>query len=454
MCIKRALFFTIISFSFLNLVSQDRPNIIFILTDDQRWDALGHAGNEIIQTPEMDQLAREGTYFKNAFVTTPICAASRASIITGMYERKHNYTFGQPPLSRKVFKQSYFSLLNKAGYHTGFIGKFGVKVNGKLIRKAIDKFQPNLQGTYHRLVDDATKHRHLTEVIGDQAIEFINNSSQDTNFCLSISFHAPHASDASPQQYIWPSSMNNLYRDELIPGPNLGDDQYFERLPEAVKKGFNRDRWLWRFDTPEKYQEMVKGYYRMISGVDREVGKIRQALKDQNLEENTIIILMGDNGYFLGERQLAGKWLMYERSIRVPLIIYNPGGLQGNTIDDFALNIDVPLTMLQFADVDIPDSYQGVGLKSFTESIESNVKKRDHFLIEHLWDFDFIAPSEGIRTNQYKYFRYINDPSIEEVYDVLNDPEEINNLAKNSEFKVLTTELREQLDKLIESTRE
>ena len=116
--------------------SQQRPNIILILTDDQRWDALGFAGNPIIQTPNMDQLAADGIYFKNAFVTTPICAASRASILTGMYERTHQFTFRTPPLADEFVQMSYPAQLKKAGYKTGYIGKFGVRTD------SIDFFAP------------------------------------------------------------------------------------------------------------------------------------------------------------------------------------------------------------------------------------------------------------------------------------------------------------------------
>ena len=190
--------------------TQDKSaNIIFIITDDQRWDALGYAGNDIIKTPEMDKLAAEGTYFANAFVTTPICAASRASMMTGLYERKHDYTFRQPPLNDKLIDQSYFSLLKNAGYYNGYLGKFGVKFNNRRDTSLFDIYRPEGANFYYRLVG-ATKHQHLTNLMGERAVEFIHNAPEDRPFCLTVSYNAPHAEDSSPDQYIWPAELDEM----------------------------------------------------------------------------------------------------------------------------------------------------------------------------------------------------------------------------------------------------
>ena len=150
-----------------------------------------------------------------------------------------------------------------------------------------------------------------------------------------------------------------------------------------MRRGYNRVRWTWRYDTPQKYQHSVKGYYRMISEVDREVGAIRQVLRERGLDRNTIIVFMGDNGYFLGERQLAGKWLMYDRSLRVPMLIYDPRGRDPREVEDMVLNIDVPATILDAAGVAVPEAYQGVSLLGYTRS-EAPAADREAFLCEHL----------------------------------------------------------------------
>lgn len=232
-----------------------------------------------------------------------------------------------------------------------------------------------------------------------------------------------------------------------MPGPDLADDKYFEALPLSVREGFNRLRWTWRFDTPEKYQHSVKGYYRMIYGIDLEIAKIRKKLAETGQDKNTVIILMGDNGYFLGERQLAGKWLMYDNSIRVPLIVYDPRINKHQDISEMALNIDVPATILDFAGVKIPATYQGKSLVPIVSGKEKSLN-RDTTLIEHLWEFENIPPSEGVRTAEWKYMRYVNDKSAEELYNLKDDPKEINNLAGKAEYQKVLQNFRNKNDEL------
>lgn len=432
---------------FSAFAQQNRPNIIFILTDDQRWDALGFAGNSIIQTPEMDRLAAEGTYYENAFVTTPICAASRASILTGMYERTHGYTFGQGDIKAPYINQSYPVELRKAGYHTGFFGKFGVNYaefdglfdqgenydrNGKF---------DDRRGYFFKTLGKDTV--HLTRYTGQQAMDFIENAPSEKPFMLSLSFSAPHAHDPAELQYFWSPAYDTMYQNITIPDPIMASEAEFLAQPDYVRTGENRTRWHWRYDTPEKYQHSVKGYYRMISEVDAEIGKIRKVLADKGLDKNTVIILMGDNGYFLGERQLAGKWLMYDNSFRVPLMVFDPRKAGGKRVEDFALNIDVTSTILDLAGAKPPKTWQGVSLNS------PQLTKRKDVLIEHLWQTPIIPPSEAIRTERWKYFRYINDPGHEELYDLSVDPLEKNNLASNPDYQKTLQELRKKMEKKI-----
>ncbi len=448
--ITTILFTTVVFFLISCSVKKaDKPNIIFILTDDQRWDALGYAGNSIIQTPEMDKLAESGIYFKNAFVTTPICAASRASIFTGLYERTHGYTFGQGNIKDAYIKNSYPVLLKKVGYYTGFFGKFGVQYDSiESLFDVSESYDRNgkfndYRGYFYKTLGNDTV--HLTRYTGQQAINFINDAPSDRPFCLSLSFSAPHAHDPAEEQYFWQETTDSLYQNITMPAPVLGEDEYFDAQPEYVKTGENRTRWHWRYDTQEKYQHSMKGYYRMISGVDNEIGKIRHALENKELAENTIIILMGDNGYFEGERQLAGKWLMYDNSLRVPMIIYDPGKEQHKDIDEMALNIDIPATILDLAGVAIPTNWQGKSLAGFLSG-QNPLKERESFICEHLWDTPIIAPSEGIRTKKWKYFRYRKDLEHEELYDLENDPKEVLNLNDSLAFQNILESLRMKTD--------
>jgi arylsulfatase A-like enzyme len=434
-------------------IAQQKPNIIFILTDDHRWDALGYAGNKIVQTPEMDKLAREGAYFSKAFVTTPICAASRASILTGMYERTHGYTFQQGPLKEPYLQLSYPVILKRQGYYTGFFGKLGVtyKNAASLFHEADiydreEKFVDR-RGYFYKTIGKDTV--HLTEYTGYQARQFIKNSPADKPFCLSLSFSAPHAHDKAPEQYIWQEKSNQRYNGITIPPPLLGDDKYFNALPKEVREGYNRLRWTWRFDTPEKYQHSVKGYYRMISEIDDEIAELRKALEEKDIADNTVIILMGDNGYYLGERQLAGKWLMHDNSLRVPLIIYDPRAKQHHDVGDMVLNIDVPKTILDLAGVKLPKEYQGVSLLSYINGKKPK-KVHESILVEHLWKLPQIPSCEGIRTSKWKYFRYRFIQSSEELYDLEKDPLETKNLAQDPAYIKVLDELRRKCDTQID----
>ncbi|WP_209331809.1 sulfatase-like hydrolase/transferase [Lunatimonas salinarum] len=429
----------------------ERPNIIFILTDDQRWDALGYAGNDLIHTPEMDRLAEEGAYFSNALVTTPICAASRATIFSGLYERTHAYTFQTGPIKSEYMETAYPKLLKEAGYRVGFYGKYGV--NHKDLSGQFDEYDSydrngqykDHRGYFFKTIEGDTV--HLTRYTGHQALEFIDKAEKDEPFCLSLSFSAPHAHDPAELQYFWQDEVDYLLKNVHMPGPKLSENRYFEAQPDFVKNGFNRLRWGWRYDTPEKYQHSMKGYYRMISGIDLEIAKIRKRLAEKGLDKNTVIILMGDNGYFTGERQLAGKWLLYDNSIRVPLIVYDPRLSRHADSNDMAANVDVPATILDLAGVQIPSAYQG---KSLIPVINGQPLNRDTVLIEHLWDFENIPPSEGLRTAEWKYFRYVNDKSVEEMYHLTADPLEVNNLAKDPRHSARLATFRKKLDQLVE----
>ncbi|MGY6648029.1 sulfatase-like hydrolase/transferase [Wenyingzhuangia sp. IMCC45574] len=430
----------------------NKPNIIFILTDDQRFDAIGYVGNKFVETPEMDDLAKKGTYFKKAIVTTPICAASRTSILTGLYERSHNYNFQTGNVRDEYMDNSYPRLLKDNGYYTGFFGKYGTRYNH--LDKQFDEYDSydrnhkykDRRGYYYKTIGKDTV--HLTRYTGQQALDFLDkNAKNDKPFCLSLSFSAPHAHDSAKKQYFWQSEMDAMLEDATIPEPALNDEKYFLAQPKIVRDGFNRLRWTWRYDTPEKYQHSLKGYYRMISGVDLEIKKIRKKLKEQGVDDNTVIIVMGDNGYFLGERQFAGKWLMYDNSIRVPLIVFDPRVKNHQDVDAMVLNIDVPQTIADLAGVKAPKTWQGKSLMPIVNKEKTSL--RDTVLIEHIWDFDHIPPSEGVRTEEWKYFRYVNDKTIEELYNLKKDPLETKNLVKKKKYRKVLAALRAKTEELI-----
>ncbi|WP_298767187.1 family 78 glycoside hydrolase catalytic domain [uncultured Polaribacter sp.] len=450
------LFILICAYCAVNAQSQatsEKPNIIFILTDDQRFDAIGYAGNKFVETPEMDDLAKKGTYFKTAIVTTPICAASRTSILTGLYERSHNFNFQTGNVRDEYMDESYPRLLKDNGYYTGFYGKYGTRYNH--LDKQFDEYESydrnnrfkDRRGYYYKKLNGEIV--HLTRYTGQKALDFIDkNADNKEPFCLSLSFSAPHAHDGAPKQYFWQEPLDAMLEGTTMPEPELADDKYFLAQPKIVRDGFNRLRWTWRYDTPEKYQHSLKGYYRMISGIDLEIKKIRAKLKEKGQDKNTVIIVMGDNGYFLGERQFAGKWLMYDNSVRVPLIVFDPRENTHQDIDDMVLNIDVTQTIADLAGVKAPESWQGKSLMPIVRKEKQSIE-RDTILIEHIWDFDNIPPSEGVRTKKWKYFRYVNDKTIEELYNLEKDPQEIKNLVGKRKYRKVLANLRAKTEELI-----
>ena len=429
---------------------RNRPNIVFLLTDDQRWDMMGCAGNPWIRTPNMDALAHEGCRFTNAFVTTSICAASRASFLTGLYERTHRFTFGTPPLARAFTDISYPVLLRTAGYRTALFGKFGIKVPPGATSKMFDEFENLFRHPYFKKQADGSK-RHLTDVLGDKAVGFLRSArSGKQPFCLSISFNAPHAEDSDPRQYVWPKAMDGLYRDVVFPPPADSAPAFFEGLPGFLRDSLNRKRWHWRFEPPEKRQEMTRGYYRMISGVDAVVGRIRRELRKLGLADNTVIVLMGDNGYFLGERGFAGKWLGYEPSLRVPLLVFDPRtpqSLRGRTVSALALDVDIAPTLLDFAGTDVPALMQGRSLGPVLAN--RPVLWRSDFFCEHLFNHPKIPKFEGVRSLRWKYLRYFEQtPVYEELFDLTRDPLEEQNLVRDRRYADVLDRLRKRCNQL------
>jgi len=438
-----------------------RPNIIFLLADDMRVGAMGYEGNPIIQTPHLDALAEQGVYFKNSFVTTPICSSSRASILTGQYTRRHGITDFQTNFSDSALSKTYPMLLRGSGYFTGFIGKYGVGMKEDELPK--DKFDywrglhgEKFWGQGHYWQDSI----HLTKVMEGQALAFLDQAPKEQPFCLSLSFKAPHCQDSHPDQFLYDTTRySHLYADKTIPKAPLSDPEYWEMFPEFFQLGDSsetRIRWRRRFGRPELYQEMVKSYYRLIAGIDATIAAIRTALREKGLDKNTIIIFTSDNGFYLGERGLAGKWFSHEESIRVPLIFYDPREKlsKGSVSDEIALNIDLAPTILDLAGMEIPREMQGKSLVSVMNDKKDDW--RSDFFFEHRFERHNIPESEGVITLRSKYVRYVEEePDYEYLYDLEVDPDEVTNFADSITYKEQVMAMRNRYEEfLIELTNE
>lgn len=408
---------------------ETRPNILFILTDDQRWDAMGCAGNPIIQTPNMDRLAEQGTLFPNTFCTTSICSISRASFLTGQYARRHGILDFRTPLPDEAMRASFPVLLREAGYRTGFVGKWGL--GGPLPEEAFDVWHGfGGQGSYF----EEGQPGHLTARLGELVLDFIDRSTPDRPFLLCWSTKAPHVQDARADRPFPPDPrFEPLYAEVTIPLPATATEEAFARLPAFIRESEGRTRWHPRFATPELYQQSVRDYYRLVTGVDAVLGRVMARLRERGLDERTIVILTSDNGFFLGEHGLAGKWLMYEESIRIPLIVMDPRvppSARGQRREEMALNLDLAPTILELAGVAVPDQVQGRSLVPLVRG-ELPSSWRTSWFYEHHYDHGGRIPRvEGVRTERWKYVRYLDpEPPYEQLFDLIRDPHEEKNLV-------------------------
>ncbi len=409
------------------------PNILFLLTDDQRFDMFGAGGNPIIRTPNMDRLASEGVMFTNNYVTTSICAVSRASFFTGLYARCHGIHGFATPLSEEQHALSYPVRLREAGYRTGFIGKYGVG-RAQHIEDAASRYDyfegwPG-QGQY--LVPGRA---HMTEHLGNQAIDFLEGSAVGQPWNLSVSFKAPHVQDRVDPYFINDPRLDDMYDGlRLQPFPHM-DGSYYDSLPEFLKASTeSRIRWDRRFGTPEKWEESVKRYYALIHGVDIQIGRMLEKIGSMGQLDNTVVIFAGDNGFFLGERGWAGKWYMHEESIRTPMIVRDPRlpHRAGTRRSEMTLNIDVCPTILSAAGLDAPESMNGRNLMPLARG--ESVEWRQEWFYEHLFENPGVPKSEGVHTGDWKYFVFPEaQPPHEEMYHLAVDPQETVNLAGSSD---------------------
>ncbi len=423
-----------------------RPNIILLLADDMRYDAFGAAGNPLIHTPALDALAQESLRFTNHFVTTSICPTSRASIALGQYASRHGIWNFNTALSEPQRKDMCFAHLQRAGYHTGFIGKWGIgptrDVKGEF--NVWNGFAG--QGTYY---DPKNPQEHLTARQGRQAMRFLQQAPEDKPFALMLSFKAPHG----PMQ---PSSrFAAQYAGKVFPRMKTDTGPQSDIFHEPFGQTYARSRYLELIATEEAYQSYVRSYYELISEMDAVIGVITAKLKRSGLYDNTAILFSSDNGMMLGEHGQHGKFSMFEESIRVPLLVKPArGGWQPGTREEMTLNIDLAPTLLEMAGLDAPPSMQGASLLPLCQNRAG--KWRDRFFYEHRfgdWEHlrsDYGIPvCQGVRHARWKYARYdFHQKTQEFLYDLAEDPLEERNLAVDEAHASSLQELRNETEAL------
>jgi arylsulfatase len=422
-----------------------RPNIVLLYADDWRHDTLGCAGNPVVKTPRLDALATEGLRFTHACVTTSICGVSRSSLLTGQWMSRHgNRGFD---MFKTPWAETLPALLRKDGYWTAHVGKWH---SGKFPKDEFDFSR--VYGGKHWLKREDGSEIHVTRKNQEDALQSLRDRPKEKPFFLTLAFFATHAEDENLQQYLPQKESQSLYADTAIPIPATANEAAFRKLPPFLQQAKNegRVRWGWRFDTPEKYQTMMKNYYRMATEVDAVCGSVIDELKAQGLWENTLVIFTTDNGYFHGEHGLADKWYPYQESIRVPLIVKDPritAARRGKTDDRFALNVDLAPTLLTAAGVKIPSSMQGSDLAKLYRGDPSQ-EWRTGFYYEHptITNKERIPSSEAWVTKEAKLIRW-PEWDYEEFFDLKQTPGETDNLigddARLTEIETMRTMLRD-----------
>ncbi len=431
----------------LSRAADDQPlNVLVLYADDWRHDTLGAAGNPVVQTPNLDRLASRGVRFTHNCVTTSICGVSRATLFTGQWMSRHGNTafreFETP------WEQTYPGMLRERGYYVGHVGKWH---NGKFPEQHFD-FGRSYFGKHWMKLPDGSQ-IHVTDRNEKDALEFLQQRPQGQPFCLTLAFFATHAEDANPLQFLPQPQSMQLYEDVEIPVAVNATDESFHRLPEFIanEKNEGRNRWHWRFDTPEKYQTMMKNYYRLATEVDATCGRVLEELRRQGVLDNTLVIFTTDNGYYHAEHGLADKWYPHQESIRVPLIIADPRlpeDRRGQLNDALTLNVDLAPTILAAVGLESPPRMQGRDMSPLYLDEQPPVW-RDDFFYEHaiIRDVNFIPSSEALVTKDWKYF-FWPDFGREQLFDLRSDPIEENDLASHPDQARRLSEMRARFAEL------
>lgn len=413
-----------------NKTSNSKPekrNIVFILSDDHRYDFFSREDHPCVKTPHLDKLSENGIWFNNAFVTTSVCQSSRNSIKTGLYAHALGgmNNWAQYPDHPVLFTD----LLKSSGYKTAFLGKYGTKEKTDDPRFGFDHWYATT-GFSHMdpVIDINGEHTKVEGYIGDiltnEAIGFIEENKNEP-FFVYLAHILVHSPNTPAERH------KDLFKDEhlnLPPSFHNTDDNYNGK-PEWLRKARYSAHGVERVvNRKGGMDEFYRNICRTTVALDESVGQIMDCLKNLELDENTLVIYMSDNGYLIGEQGMVDKRDMHEPSIRIPLIMHCPELFEGGEeMDGFALNIDIAPTVLDAAGLAVPDHMHG---RSLFELIKGASDWRTDFLYEYEWEsYRPMTPTVfGLRNQKYSYMHYHGLDDINELYDMENDPDQMNNL--------------------------
>ncbi len=431
-------------------------NVVFILSDDHRYDAMSFMGHPFAKTPYMDAMAQEGAHLSNAFVTTSLCSPSRASILTGLYTFRHRVIDNQRPVPEgTLFFPEY---LQKSGYKTGFVGKWHMGHASDDRRPGFDYwFSFKGQGKYYPPNDSYTindngtrvpQDGYITTLLTRKAVEFLKETDRDTPFFLYLSHKAVHG----------PFTPEPKYKGTLSEQPFTLPTSS-QRLTE---NHLNRPRWLldqrnsWHgmdfpLHTSASVESFCKSYCEALRSVDDSIGAVMKQLKDMGIYDETVVIYMGDNGYMFGEHGLIDKRVAYETSSRVPMLMQCPEIIEGGTVvDEVVANIDIAPTVMQTMGLKTPPHMDGQSFLPLARG--QTIPWRDYFLYAYYWEQNYPqTPTHfSLRGDQYKYITYYGLWDTDELFDIKNDPEEQNNLIHDLAFQNIKQHMQNQLYTMME----
>lgn len=415
------------------------PNLVFLMADDQAVYSLGCYGTPGAKTPQIDALARDGIAFDNHYDTTAICMASRANVMTGLYEYRTGCNFDTGPLLASAWRQSYPVQLRRAGYTTAFAGKFGFEVadqpGGKASMPASDfdrwggsPGQTSYETRKNKsMAKYAKEYPHSTLSYGAFGRDYIREAAQrDRPFCLSISFKAPHHPVTPDPKF------DDVYQGVRLTKPANYGREHGEHFSEQSRQGRQYARFhTWRYSND--YQQVMAKYYQQIYAIDVAVGMIRKALDEAGVADNTVVIYTSDNGFMCGSHGYGSKVLPYEEASRVPLIIYDGRHATPDAnrrCQALTGNVDFTPTLLELAGVPVPDDLDG---KSLVPTMrDPTVAVHDWLPLINVWGPKAVH-SLSVVTRDWKYIYWPHDAGqfqpTEELYCTDRDPGELKNLV-------------------------
>ena len=437
-----------------NAKAQPKPNFVFIMLDDQSYDAIQSAGRyKFLDMPNIDRLEKEGVKFTNYFCAQSLCSPQRATLLTGVYPHIHGVTQNHPKIDPDWEKYPTFgSYLQKAGYQTAFICKIhnALKKDKEAIRPGFDYWVslPG-QGVYLDPVlningVDTNCTGYVTDLLSDLTVKYIKNYKSVNPFSICLWHKAVHGPFTPAERH------SDLYKNEFLPLPPYGmANETFAGKPKwQIQRAFGGKNVSEIPDSlPIKKwnakDESIFKLFRALKSVDESVGKIYQVLKEKGLLDNTVIIFTSDNGFFMGDHTYHDKRLAYESSMRIPLIIRYPNVIKaGSLIHQLCSSIDVPVSILDIAGVKKPKQMQG---ESFLPLLKGKtVPWRESVFYEYFRDLEYpyAGPTQyAVRSERYKFVDGMTDGQINELYDLQKDPGEMVNQINNPNYAIMLKDL-------------